>query len=932
MKKLFHPKWLLIVSAFPLLLYVILALVSYNLKHGFEIKESVSEYFIILILLSLYIIGISIYAIISWKQHKTTHPIALQTSFLLPTLVYFAITYLGYQDLFKQIIFLDINLTSALLQAGLFAIGAVYGILLTVVHSSDPKKKNGWISVLYAILTPVIFYILNLLMGSKSFDKLFDIPSLLLDFILVGGAIFTTYHIIKAIYLFYKANNKKVYYKEANYIIVFALLLPQLGLLISFGDDLNLFGNFSNIWFFILAAVNGLALLIKDKDFVFYRISLFSLRCITFAYTVYFFCIFLPFTPLSILLILAIGIGVFMLTPIFLFFIHYNILRSDFNFLRNYISPIYLVVIAIISFSVIPGIVIYNLHRNYNEIVAASNFIEKPDYALQPKFDANKVIKTSETHKRFGGGLRSNKKTVPLITWYYKNEVMDGKFLSVSRGAALKSILTHKKPPTLINESPSDSARDPIELVQQRVVTNYDTLKQYWTSIVELQLLDTSSKMLNQQAEANEYFTSFNLPSGCYVIDYHLLINDTMEQGILAEQKAATWTYDAIVNTNRDPGFLKYITGERLSLKVFPFQPGELRTTTITFIHKEPEQLIIDGKLILLGDTTYTNAEQFTFNFGQSDYISKAQKMVLDTIKRKPYFYFIVDGSEGANAGNFASVINNFVNEHPEGENGASVSFVNYIDHTFTYNESLKLNIEKYKEEFGFNLDWAIRRAIYTHYLSNNNTYPVFIVCSNQFNLAYIENDFSDMRYMYPDADYFYNLSKSGAITKHNLFHFPQKGESYQMAQIETKSVCVWPNKETPTHYLSAEPGSDIIFNINNFDYNKFSLSDNAWENGLFFQTANRYHQIYPLKSAENWEQAVYQSFNSEIMTPVTAFLALENDAQKKLLKDKQAEILKGTQPENLGEEPQMMSEPHLLWFIVPSILFILWRRKQLLA
>ncbi len=930
MKKLFHPKWLLIVSAAPLIIYLIIAIRSYQLSFGNEINSKHNNFYLFIGSILFYVVSIVIYSIITWYKKRDVHPSVLLAAFCIPTVVYCILGFDYSSGLFDQIVVLGVDITTNFFQASLFVPGAVFYIVLTTIHFNTSKTGDAWKSITYVVSVPVLIYLGSLVEQSKTMRQFLHIPEYLLELILIGSAIFIAYHIIKCIYIYYNLNKQKVYYKDKNYILLFGLFLPIIGLVVNSFDSSNVFGNFSSIWFFALAVVNGALLLIPEIQHIYFRTLVYLLRVILFSFTVYFCIVFLPYTPISIILVIAFGVGILMLTPILLFFIHFNILKSDFNFLRNYIRPIILVPITIIAFCLIPYLVHLELHKNLKTVQAAITLVDAPDYEDDFDIEPNRVKKVFNKHRHTRGNIISGNKSVPIISNYFKTFVLENKSISLSRGATLKSILTHSAPPIFINEAPENIPGQGIELVHHNVTSTYDSVQQYWTSTVELHLLSPQFINSNSGDRLDEYFTSFDLPVGCYVTDYHLLINDTLEQGILAEQKAATWTYDRIVNTNKDPGFLKYISGDRLSLRVFPFLEKELRKTNITFVHKEPTKLVIDDITMLLGDFIDYQPNAFTYSTGQINYLSETQKKLLDTTKRLPYYHFIVDGSEDADSENFAEIIDSFVQQHPEGKNGAMVSFVNYCDTTFLYDATLSDRLEKQKQEAGFNLNWAIEKAIYNHYQLNNNTYPLFIVCTNQFQLAYIQTDFSDMQFMYPDADYFYSITPGSELKQHNLFDFPEKAVSTKFDSIPTKTVFAYPNADRPEYYLSDIPGGDIIFDAQHFELSTFPSTANSWEMGLILHAANRYYQIYPKVGNQNWGNSVYQSFTAHIMTPATAFLALENEEQKKMLLKKQTEILAGTPAENLGQVPQMMSEPNLWWFVIPFIVIAWWKRKRL--
>jgi hypothetical protein len=63
-------------------------------------------------------------------------------------------------------------------------------------------------------------------------------------------------------------------------------------------------------------------------------------------------------------------------------------------------------------------------------------------------------------------------------------------------------------------------------------------------------------------------------------------------------------------------------------------------------------------------------------------------------------------------------------------------------------------------------------------------------------------------------------------------------------------------------------------------------------------------------------------------MTPVTSFISLENDAQRKALLKKQDDVLNGNASLDAGEETRM-SEPGMMVLVIATGLYGLYRRRK---
>ena len=180
---------------------------------------------------------------------------------------------------------------------------------------------------------------------------------------------------------------------------------------------------------------------------------------------------------------------------------------------------------------------------------------------------------------------------------------------------------------------------DNVNITNISTNSTYDKSQKAWKSWVDLEITNK-----NEDFWFSEYATTIDLPEGCWISDYYLYVGEVKESGILAEKKSAMWIFYQIRNENKDPGILYYLTGNRVSFRVFPFAKDEVRRTGIEFLHKEPIELNIDNNIIELGnieETIYENIE--TENIA---YVSAQQKQKLNQVARKPYFHFLVDVSK----------------------------------------------------------------------------------------------------------------------------------------------------------------------------------------------------------------------------------------------------------------------------------------------
>ena len=196
------------------------------------------------------------------------------------------------------------------------------------------------------------------------------------------------------------------------------------------------------------------------------------------------------------------------------------------------------------------------------------------------------------------------------------------------------------------------------------------------------------------------------------------------------------WIFSQIRNENRDPGIRYYLTGNKVAFRVFPFAKDEVRKTGIEFLHKEPIMLNIDNNIVELGnkeETIYENIE--TENIA---YISVEQKQKLNSIKREPYFHFLVDASQNQNSNStdFIKRIEQVIEANQSLSENAKISFVNSYVTTTTIDKDWKEQYKNQTFEGGFYLDRAIRTTLINAYQDKSKTYPVIVVLTESIQNA----------------------------------------------------------------------------------------------------------------------------------------------------------------------------------------------------
>jgi hypothetical protein len=704
MRNLLNPKWLFIINTLPLVVLFFLFFGQFNIiktlleENNIQLWKSFG--------LSLGILGILNFAYavyLSLKKKKVSVWYGL-----LALLCYLPFIYLyGYH--LDRIIPFSIPQWmvsgNIFLYVGTFLMPTLaYSLFILVSHFTPKNKEHkAWVNFLIAIGIPITGYLFTqiILPLWQTFDSKFGEHTILILVIVV--TIVFLFFLIRGVFIL-ATKKAEVWQKyQLAWKVPIAIVLPLLGLLVNNGHLFNdfgpsqsgIFGDFNNAWFYILALVNGILVCLPNLENKIYRLLLFIGRSVTFAYTFYFFLVFLPFLPLSVIAIIAIGTGFLMLTPLLLFVIHINELSKDFTYLKTVLSKKLLIGVSVLGFLIIPTFITVTYLKDKSVLNETLSYLYSPDYSTQYNIDKSSLQKTLnviKSHKENRGGIFGN--GIPYLSSYFNWLVMDNLTLSDSKINTIEKIYFGKSSFEL---RPENIQNDNVQISNISTNSTYDKTQNAWKSWVDLEITNKSGN-----TRFSEYATTIDLPEGCWISDYYLYVGNIKEPGILAEKKSAMWIFSQIRNTNRDPGILYYLTGNKVAFRIFPFSKDEIRKTGIEFLHKEPISLNIDNNIVKLGninETVYENIETKNIT-----YVSVQQKQKLKSVKRKPYFHFLVDVSKdkSSNSTEFIKRIEQVLEDNKPLSENAKISYVNSYVTTTTLDNDWKEQYKNRTFEGGF--------------------------------------------------------------------------------------------------------------------------------------------------------------------------------------------------------------------------------------
>lgn len=934
MRNLLNPKWLFVINTLPIVVLFFLFFGQFNIiktllnENNIQLWKSFG--------LTLGVLGLLNFAYAFYLTVKKQNVSAWYS--IVALLCYIPFIYLYGFHLDKIIPF---NIPQWMISGNIFIyVGTflmptlAYSLFVLVSHfTPENKEHKAWVNFLIAIAVPITGYLFSqiILPLWQPFDRDFSVHAMLI-LVIVATLVFL-FFLVRGIFILAtkKADTWQKY--QLAWKIPIAILLPLIGLSVNNGHLFNgfrgfsennsgIFGDFNNSWFYILALVNGILVCLPNLDNKIYHLVLFIGRSITFAYTFYFFLVFLPFLPLSVVAIIAIGTGFLMLVPLLLFIIHTNELSKDFQYLKTLFSKKLIIGISMLSFLVIPAFITVTYLKDKSVLNETLAYLYSPDYSKKYSIDKTSLQKTLNVvqhHKEKNSDIIFGSQ-IPYLSSYFNWLVLDNLTLSDTKINYIEKIFFGN---SSIEIRPENTRNDNVKISKISSNSTYDKSQNAWKTWVDLEITNKS-----ESTWFSEYATTIDLPEGCWISDYYLYVGDRKEFGILAEKKSAMWVFSNIRNENKDPGILHYLTGNKVAFRVFPFAKDEVRKTGIEFLHKEPIKLTIDNNVVELG-----NAEEITNEKTETEnavYVSAQQKQTLKAVKRKPYFHFLVDVSKDKNkySADFTKRIETVLtNNQPLSEN-AQISFVNSYVNTFPLDKNWKQHFQSQNFEGGFYLERAINTTLFNAYKNKSEFYPIIVVVTDSIKNAVLDKDFSDFKFAFPESNLFFNLSDNGTLQEHSLIDNPTKQLPETLREcMFCETVLEYKLSDNSTVYLPKNNEPSIILKKDIFETTETEIKEKNWQSALTMQAKWTSQILQPETSDKEWLNLVKYSFISKVMTPVTSYLVVENEAQKAILKRKQEQVLSGNKSLDLDEDTQRMSEPSL-WILAILFGLIIWHRQ----
>jgi hypothetical protein len=973
MKTVLNPRWLLVVNTLPLFILFLLYFGAYKIINTLLTEENITAWIEVgssLLVLAIANLIYTFWAILKRQQVSVIYAV---------TAIFAYITFLYLYDIqADNIIPRSIPRwmlpTNMIVYVGTFVMPTLtHALLCLIVHSTTKQEEeqgellthSSNYNLLAYILPPILWF--SLFMLIIPFWKpmgLRNIEQHILVVVAIIGIVAFMFLVGRTVYVVTVKRVKSWQEYSVGINIIVGIFLPLGALLLNKTLD-NLFGNYESEWFYILAACNGVILSLPELEKPTYRLGLFMARSLSYPFIVYFFLIFLPYAPFSFPLLLALGLGFLLLLPMILMILQTNVMRTDFQYLFAHFPKKFVYTIFGLGILVMPLSITFAFWQEKQALYQALDYVYEPNLAQKDeeidKVDAKDladVLMQVRQNKEGNRGWKNN--DIPFISMYYNWLVLDNMTLDETKIRHLESIFLGT--PTILPNTQNwqQNNTDSTKITKITTNTTYDSIKKQYRTWIDLEIKD--QRVNTADWRQGEFETVFELPAGVYISDYYLWIGEEKVFGILAEKKAAMWVYRQITATRRDPGILNYVAGNKIRFRVFPFAVGELRKTGIEVLHKEPliaaphpltpspsergnktPLPIGEGQgvgSILLTEVGFTSGAGRLAIFSydkKAAYLSATFKQTLPKVKRNPYLHFIIDGSEKGKSQlrHFGEVVNEIIKTNPNLATNVKITFANAYSKSIDFTQDWQKNIAEQTFEGGFYAERAIEKIYYEQRKNITNSYPILVILASEKNHIILNKDFTESTKVIPEMpNYFLYLPNDAKKLETYNFDNQSITDSTQaitqdfLLKTDLQEVFAWTH-ENKTYYLKNDSTATIV-NLENDKPFHTEFTEKDWLSGLTLEGQYQTMLQNPHTTEDLWLKLVKGSFDTKIMTPLTSYISLENEAQRQALLYKQQQVLNSKKSLDIPEPDnfQSMSEPS--WWVCAIILLALLRWKKL--
>ena len=466
-----------------------------------------------------------------------------------------------------------------------------WGVLVvSCIRPAGNAAKTIAVGLGLAVGAPVSLYLLFMLIARVGTG--WHIPAIIFVTMIVVLGLMMFFGVVRALMFAFGSLQRRGTAMERIAILVVALVLPICGLLLNISIPFPV--DFQALEVYVLVVVNGGILFFASYQSARWPRVSFALLWMTFPFSLYYFVVFLPYTPLSILGIIVVGAGFLVLTPTLLFVLHLHLLN------QARIQPLFggglglRMLIAGVAFLVLPAFFTVRALGDKAALNAALDYVYAPRVSAGPVvYPANlsNLHRALRSHRDYKNGIY-----YPFLSDYYSWLVFDGLVLPDEKLNRLLEIFSDgrgssrwedpvRKGAGFSRGSVHDRSMMPRSPKPPRTVEVSDLAVRVRPSDATDSIVTMKLMLANTGTQPAEYVANFLLPAGIHVSGFRLNIKGTPVPGRIFEKKTALWVYTMIRDSERrDPGLLIYNTPAELELRVFPVAASEKSVVEVDFL------------------------------------------------------------------------------------------------------------------------------------------------------------------------------------------------------------------------------------------------------------------------------------------------------------------------------------------------------------
>jgi len=719
---------------------------------------------------------------------------------------------------------------------------------------------------------------------------------------------------------------------------------------------------------YVLTIINGLILLVPQPENDRSATWVWLGRGIMYPFTLYFFLVFLPYLPLSLLAMLAAGAGFLILAPTLLFFVHTRRLFEEGRQLAGRVGTPSAILLFVACLTVLPLLYTGRAVIDRRALMHAVDFVYSPDYTGDGTPHLNR---RSARRALTRLNQRKNGIYVPFLSEYYSRLVFGGMVLPDHK---MKTIYT-----TLFGQelkidrtglgfdgffgirSPRMRARMGNVRPPPRDVTleNVDTELSATNGIAYASVTLT---MQNGKSPNAEYVTRVHAPDGVLVSGYWLDVEGTNVPGRVFERKTAMWVYHMIRDVvNRDPGLVVFESDDTVRLNVFPFNCEQARTTGIRFIYPEglrPTIRVGDRAVALYAEdapATPPKPTRVPLGVRGEAYVLSAQTLGdMPAIVRPRYLHVLVDAANGAaeTSADYATRIAAVAKQFPDVTH-CRLSLVNYAAKPLAGGRLIPLSevgdvlgkagITPDTCMGGFCPDRAIRRILLSRQavgIEESLRVPVFVALQARDTTRVTTGNLSAFERFVPEEPAYYLSLPDPSL--HRVPFGETEQEKVTEVSVPRPVVCLVGESgaavaaadgSSTVLALPAPVGDVKVLKGTSPDAavpltNTVTVDENCvYAQGLQLWDAYRQTQFRPDTLNARLPGIVKASRETGVLVPLTSYIVVENQAQWEMLKRKEKQSLKADHALEFDEHQESPAPP-VAW-LVPVALLLLWRHRR---